>query len=517
MKAIQNPSIEQLQKENSELKNEINYFKEQLEWFKRQIFDKRSEKIIPQNENQLEFDGFGNLQGEEKEEKKTVSSHTRRKLKRNGKDKITLPEDIPTEVIPVDIPEEEKVCPETGKPLVKMGEEVTYKLACKPTSYYLKKYVRPKYVSPDRPEHGVSIAPLPGSLLDRCFADESLLADIMVKKYADHLPLYRQSEMRAREDVRISRQNLCTWVVKAGLALKPLYTLMKTKILESENAFADETPVKMLDPGRGKTKESYVWALAGGKTKDPPYRIYQFFENRKHCNAKELLKGFKGTLHSDKYGAYETLANMKQYTWCPCMAHIRRKFFDIQSGDKEFKDWFLAQIQELYKYEKIAWEKSPEERLKIRREDEEPIISEMIKQAKKKLQDHKILPKSKLMAALKYFCDLIPHLKNYIKKPFAHLDNNVAERAIRPLAIGRKNWLFFGSANGGEAAGIIYSLIQTCRELGINPHEYLEDVMRSLMDHPANKLYELLPDRWAKAKGLSISKESGIIFPDGLK
>jgi len=504
MKTVQDTSIEQLQKQNASLQNENSYLKEQLEWFKRQIFGKRSEKVIPPNENQLEFDGFGDLQKVEKDEKKTVSSHSRRKPKRNGKDSVTLPEDIPTETTVLDIPEGEKVCPETGKPLVKIGEEVTHKLAFKPGSYFLKKFVRPKYASPDRPEHGIAIAPLPNSLLTRCLADESLLADLMVKKCVDHLPLYRQSEILKREGISISRQLLSQWMLRGSSALKPLYDLMTEKIHESGNVFIDETPIEMLVPGKGKTHQAYAWILAGGRSKDPPYRVYRFFTDRKHCRAKELLNGYHGVLHSDKYGAYETLANKKQFHWCPCWSHIRRKFIEAESGDPEFRSWILRKIRHLFMYERVAWERSPEERLRIREEKEVSIIDEMIAAVKAKLLNGRILPKSKLKEALGYFCGLIPHLKNYTEHPFARLDNNVAERAVRPLAIGRKNWLFVGNEEGGEALGIIYSLTQTCRALKINPHTYLEDVMRRIMDHPANKLDELLPNQWALAQGITL-------------
>jgi len=522
MTSTQNISVEQLIKDNSSLKNknislenEVEYLKEQLEWLKRQVFGKHSEKIVPQNKDQLEFNDLGDLQKVE-EEKQTVAAHARKKPKKDGHEKITLPADIPVEEKIYDIAKGKGVCPKTGEPLVRLGEEVTHKLAFKPGSYYIKKIIRPKYAFKGNPDKSVLIADLPSSLLGRCFADESFLADLMIKKYCDHLPLYRQSEMFSREGISISRQTLTQWVVKAGQALKPLHALMTELILKSGNVFIDETPVKMLEPGKGKTKETYVWTLVGGKAKDPPYRVYHFFENRKYCNAEELSKGFSGFYHSDKYGAYEKLANKKQSEWCPCMAHCRRKFFDVQSGDIEFRDKILFLIQELYRYEDNAWENSPEERLRIRQEDEEPIINQLIREVKEKLKDSKVLPKSNLMKALKYFYGLIPHLKNYLKDPFSRLDNNIAERAIRPLAIGRKNWLFFGNQNGGEAAGVIYSLVQTCREFGVNPRDYLEDVMRRFMDHPANKLHELLPDRWAIAKGLPV-KESGISFPDGLR
>ncbi len=194
------------------------------------------------------------------------------------------------------------------------------------------------------------------------------------------------------------------------------------------------------------------------------------------------------------------LANAKKIIWCPCWAHIRRKFFEAESGDPKFRDWVLRKIRYLFMFEKVAWARSEEERLRIRLEKEVPIIDELISAIKGKLIDGRILPKSKYREALGYFCGLIPYLKNYTMHPNAHLDNNVAERAIRPLAIGRKNWLFVGNEDGGKAAAIVLSLIQTCRGLGLNPREYLEDIMRRLMSHSAQKLEELLPDRWLAAR-----------------
>jgi transposase len=391
----------------------------------------------------------------------------------------------------------------TGQPLVKIGEEITLKLAHKPGNFFIKKIVRPKYAAPQNPDAGISTAFLPDTLLSRCFADESLLADILVNKYADHLPIHRQVEMLAREGVFISRQVMNQWAIKASMALKPIYDAMKSVILDGEYVFCDESPVKMLPKNGGKSDTTFVWVMVGGqKVKLPGYRLYMFYEDRKHCNLLDILGEYKGTLHSDKYGAYASLARAKKYIWFPCWAHIRRKFFEAEGKDPLFRDWVLQKIKDLYAFEEVAWKKNPDERLKIRQEDEIPIIDELLEATKKKLADIKILPKSKLGIAIRYFLGLMDHVKNYTRYPFAHIDNNVAERAIRPLAIGRKNWLFFGNENGGIAASIAYSLIQTCRELDINPRDYLEDVMRRLMGHPANRLEELLPDQWALAKGL---------------
>lgn len=478
------------------LEYEISRLKEQVEWFQKQVFGKKSEKYVDvSNEDQLCLDGFEKSETLPLEGKVNVPEHVRVKRRAKGSDTLTLPDNIPVEKTILDIPEEQKVC-SSGKPLIKIGEEVTRKLAHKPGSYYVKEIIRLKYSLSGG--EGILAPELPSSLLPKCRADESLLAEIMVKKFSDHLPLYRIAEDFSRNGISISRQLLSKWVVDAGLALEPLYLVMKKKILESGNVFVDETPVDLLMPGKGKAHQGYMWVLAGGKSQDPPYRIYDFRKNRKHENAFDILKDFKGAFHSDKYGAYVTIAKRNDVTWCPCWSHIRRKFIELESGDPKFRKWVLRKIRYLFMLERVAWNRSPEERIKIRLEKEVPIIDELIKAVKDRLHQGKILPKSKFKEALGYFHSLIPYLKNYTKSPFARLDNNVAERAVRPLAIGRKNWMFFGSERGGKAGAIILSLVQTCRGLKINPREYLEDILRRIMDHPFNNLHELLPDAWLK-------------------
>lgn len=474
----------------------INDLEEQLAWFKRQVFGKRSERVVSNlNNQQLLFDGFESPSIEE-EEKKEVAAHSRKKPNRDGQDKITLPDDLPVETTVIDIPNEEKVCRETGESLVQIGAEVSHKLAHKPGSYYIKEIVRPKYAHPSKEENGILTASLPDSLLPKCRADESLLAEIITKKFADHLPLYRIAEIFKRDNIGISRKLLSQWVLRSALALKPLYDEMVKRVLASKNIFIDESPVKLWE--EVKCKQAYIWVVVGGPEANPAYRIYEFKQDRCHHNVSDILKDYRGGLHSDKYAAYQKLAEQKIITWFPCWSHIRRKFFEAEAGDPAFRKWILMKIRHLFMLERVAWSRSTEERLKIRQEKQVPIIDELIDKIKSRLVDGKILPKSKLKDAMGYFCGLIPYLKNYTKNAFARLDNNVAERAIRPLAIGRKNWLFFGSPEGGEAGAILFSLVQTCRGLGINPREYLEDVMRRIMGHNSQKLHKLLPDEWQK-------------------
>jgi len=490
------PDPESFLREIAKRDEKISSLEQQLAWFKRQVFGKRSERVVSDlNSEQMFLEGFEKPTSTKKE-KKTVKAHERSKPNRDGKDKIIIPEDLPVKTIVLDVLEDQKICKETGLPLVKIGEEVSHKLAHEPGSYYIKEIIRPKYAHPKKEENGILTADLPDSLLPKCRADESLLAEIITKKFADHLPLYRIAEILKRENIVISRKLLSQWVIRSAIALKPLYNEMLKRVLASKNIFIDETPVKLWETI--KCKQAYMWVVVGGNEADPAYRIYEFRENRCHDNVLDILKDYHGGLHSDKYSAYQRLAERKIVTWFPCFSHIRRKFFEAEAGDPDFQKWVLRKIRYLFMLERVAWARSPEERLWIRQEKEVPIIDELIDKIKAKLIDGKILPKSKLKEAMGYFCSLIPYLKNYTKDASARLDNNVAERAIRPLAIGRKNWLFFGSPDGGEAGAILFSLVQTCRGLGINPREYLEDVMRRIMGHNSQKLHELLPDEWLK-------------------
>lgn len=497
MTAAVESTIESLQTRLMERDAEILYLKEQIAWLTRQMFGKKSERLVDADQEQLKFDGF-EATNQPQTETKTIPAHDRKQRTSTGEETIKLPDDLPVETTIIDLPEEEKVCKETGIPLQKIGEEISHKLAHRPGSYFLKRTVRPKYAHPKQEEKGVITAPMPDTLLPKCRADESLLADIVTRKFVDHLPLYRIAEAFARDHILISRRLLSQWVIAVGSALRPLYHAMKERILKSERLHIDETPVDIFDSP--KVTPGYMWVLVGGVGADPPYRLYDFYENRKHEHAEKFLGSYPGIIHSDKYGAYETYVKKNGNIWCPCWAHIRRKFFEAEMGDLPLRAWVLEQIGQLFAIEEIAWTLEPLKRVELRQTQAVPIIDALIDRVKRRLTEGIILPKSKLKEALGYFCSLIPYLKNYTQHASARLDNNPAERAIRPLAIGRKNWLFFGSQESGEAAATLLSLVQTCRALNINPRTYLEDICRHIMGHSASKLHELLPDEWLKAQ-----------------
>lgn len=483
------------------LKEEISWLKEQIESLQRLVFGPKKVKVIP-NDGQLYFPGMGPKDFQPPApEKKPVKSHERKQPVRNNQHSLQISENYPVEQRIIDIPEEEKIDPETGEQLVKIGEEVSRQLAYQSGHYLVIETVRYKYASPSREEAGVVIAPPKDSIIPKSRADESLLAEIVTRKYADHLPLYRLSEIFSRDGVQISRQLMSQWILKLGKTLTPLYELMWERILESRNIFIDESPVKLQVKGKGKLQTGFMWVLAGGRQEsNPPYRIFRFFKNRAHDHALEMVEGFSGSLHSDKLEVYQKLAKREEIIWHPCWEHAKRKFQEMVAGDLNFRDWIVGKIQSISLLEQEAWKLQQLERVEFRKAREGPLIDEIIAAVKDKVENGFSLPKSKYREALLYIYGLIPYLKNYLYHPYAHMNNNVAERTIRPLAIGRKNWLFVGSENGGEASAVLFSLVQTCRELGINTKDYLEDVMRRFLDHPINRLEELLPDNWLKAQ-----------------
>jgi hypothetical protein len=341
---------------------------------------------------------------------------------------------------------------------------------------------------------------MPDVWSEKCKADVSLVVDIAVKKYCDSLPLNRIQEEYRRENVFISRQTMWGWIRMMSEIIAVIYERMVEKVIHSGHIFIDEIPV-LLKTGEEKCRRAYVLVCAGGGGGDPPYRIYAFCENRRHATIQKFIEHFTGFYHSDQYGAYASIAGREGLFWIPCMVHVRRKFLDADAGDPQFRAWVLRMIRNLFRYERVAWKRSSEERMRIRRELEEPIIDELIAGViRYRQQGPYLLPQSKLANAIDYFLKASPHLKNYLKSPDARIDNNVAERSCRPIAVGRKNWLYFASERGGKAGCMLISIIQTCRALGVNPREYLTDILLRMNTHPYRQIDHLLPDRWAELR-----------------
>ena len=483
------------------LKGEVFLLKEQLAWLKKQVVGQKSERIVADLDMQPLLPEIVAAELPAQEPEKEQISYERNKVRKNkGCDTISYPDDLPVKRVDLDIPESEKFCPKSGVPLVCIGHDVSRKLGRTPEQFFIVEYVRPKYASKAYPEYGILSPMLPDAVISRCPADESLLSYILTSKFADHLPLYRLEEILQRSGVKISRQTLSKWVLTLGAALEPIYEAMKSRVLKSGVVFADETPIDLQVKGKSRCQQAYIWIYAGGGGGDPPYRFFEFCLNRNHEHPTKILKGYLGVLHSDKYGVYEKLAKNNGIIWCPCMSHVRRKFVEAEGGDPDLRRRVLRWIKQLFLLERVAWSRSAEERLRIRRELEKPILDRITATVKERILSGGLLPKSNFAKALNYYMGLAPYLQNYLTHPDARLDNNVAERGLRPLTIGRKNWLFVGSEDGGRSAATILSLVQTCRNLGINPQDYLEDVLRRIMSHPAKQIDQLLPDNWRAAK-----------------
>lgn len=495
---LQEQNIEPLIAENQSLKEEIKWLKEQLDWMKKKLFGSSSERFVADAADVLYLPGLEPIESPSvAEEEIEIPAHKKKKAKSTPINSITYPDNLPVETKIIDLAEEEKIDAKTGLPLVCIGEDVSRKLAFKTSSYFIKETIRKKYAAPQNPDLGIKTPDLPDSVIPRCSVDESFLADVIVKKFCDHIPLYRQAEIRTRDDIYVSRQTLSSYVSRIATTLKPLYVCLVEEVKAFGNVFVDESPVDVLAPGTGKTDQGYIMSLVGGRSLDPPLRVYRFISSRSHDNVMELLKDYKGVFHSDKYQAYEKLCKEEGRTWAPCFAHVRRKFEEAESGDRKFRQEVLLDIQALYSIERDVKNLSPEERMKIRQEKAAPIIDSLIEKNKKMLSES-ILPKSKLSKAIGYLLGLAPYLKNYTYHPFAGIDNNPAERALKLVVIGRKNWLFMGNEEGGESSAILYSFAQTCRALKINPHDYFEDVLRRIQSHSNQKLEELLPQNWKK-------------------
>ena len=487
--------------------SEINILKEQLEWFKRQVFGPKSEKLsnLPYDNPVLPgLDLPDDLITEISPEEEKVTVRNKKRNRRKGTSTLKLPDDIPVEIILKDIPESKRIDPVTGETLVEIGRETVNKLASTPASYFVKQYVYVKYANPNRPLCGIVQPQAEDSIIRGSKFDESFMSDTVVKKLAYHIPFYRQQEMMSCVNIEIERQTLSSLFVNLGQHLKPLYRVLKDATFQSGYLHTDDTPARMLKPGNGKTVEVRMWAYESAGPNAPPYIVYEFSENHKYEHPINFMKDFNGVIHADAFGAYVKLDKDpgSPISWAGCWAHARRHFFEAEAGDQELKKYILETISEIYKFEKVAWLNSAATRLEIRDKLERPRVDEIFNKLWHKVNTNILLPKEKLTKAINYMLNYEKNFRMYLDDPNLKIDNNSGERVVRKIVIGKKNWVFVGSPRAGESMAILYSFVQSCRALKINPQEYLEDIFKKLPSHPHKNLSELLPDQWKKAKGL---------------
>ena len=466
----------------------------QLAWCKRQIFGQKSERLV-ENDSTPGLPGFEMPEATEPETVR-VPAHKRRKPpKKDEGCALELPDDMPTEVIECDIPADEKIDPITGKARVVIGHEDIIKLAHR--EQFIKKIFRyPKYALPGRPEQGVVQAPAPPCIIQGSKFDTSFMAYLVYAKFALHLPLNRIQEDLANHSIKVSRQTLSNLVVTLGTAILALWELMVRELLKQGILFTDDTGLKQLNPGAGKTHQAQVFTYVGGGPNAPPYHVYQFTMARSHKHVMTFLEDFVGFFHGDAFEAHLKLdQNNADIFWAACWAHARRKFENAQSGDRDFRNWILRQMRYLFMFERIAWTRTPIERLAIRHKHERPIVDNIFAAVKAKAPD--LLPRSSLGKAANYLLRYEQNFRRYLYFPDLRMDNNISERSLRKLVIGRKNWIFVGSEKAGHAAVALLSLVQTCRAMNINVLTYLEDLFTHFAQ--TEDIEQFLPDRWQAA------------------
>ncbi len=385
-------------------------------------------------------------------------------------------------------------CPECGGDLSKLGEDVNEELEYIPGRFVVNKITRPRMAC--RRCEAISQAPLPSRPIERGRPGSGLLAHVLVSKFADHLPLYRQSQIYAREGVDLDRSTMADWVGKSTALLEPLAEAIAKRVKAGSALFADDTPLKMLAPGNKKTKTARIWAYVRDERpwsgQSPPCAWYQFTVDRKGEHPVSHLSGYKGWVHADGYAGFNDVFGKDKASEVACMAHIRRKFVDVFTAQgSAIAEETIKRIAQLYGVEKEVRGQSPEARAALRQAKAKPIFDDLEEWLQAQLP--KISGKSPLAKAIRYALKRMPNTRPYLDNGFLELDNNSAERAMKPVAIGRKNWMFAGSQRGGNSMAIAFTLIETAKLNGVDPQAWLAWVLERIADHKITKLDELMP------------------------
>ncbi len=384
-----------------------------------------------------------------------------------------------------------------GCQMQRIGEDVAEKLDYEPGVFSVERHIRGKWACA-RCET-ITQAPVAPHIIDKGIPTTGLLAQVLVAKYADHLPLYRQETIFGRAGLAIPRSTLAQWVGTCGVRLQPLVDALKAELLDHRVLHADETPVAMLKPGAGKTHRAYLWAYATGAFEDIKAVVYDFCESRSGEHARQFLGDWSGSLLCDDFSGYKALMTAG-VTEVGCLAHARRKFFDLHAaGKSQIAETALAQFAKVYDIERELKEATADERREARQQRTRPIIDALHQWMA--LQRQQVPGNSATAKALHYSLRRWAALTRFVDDGQLPADNNWIENQIRPIAIGRNNWLFAGSLRAGQRAAAVMSLVQSARMNGHDPYAYLKDVLTRLPTHRASRIGELLPHRWQPGHG----------------
>jgi transposase len=445
---------------------------------------------------------------------------------KNGHGRRRLPTDLPRQKIVHDLPEDEKPCPCCGKMRHVIGQEISEQLDYVPAKLTVIEHVRLTYAcrhcEQTTAEGGSQVitADKPASPIEKGLAAPGLLSYVIVSKYADHLPLYRLETILERHGIEIARSTMCDWAAGCADLLRPLHELMTARVLQSRIIHTDDTPVNVLDKHRSQTRTGRFWVYLGDG--DHPYTVFTFTASRSRDGPREFLRGWSGHLQADAFGGYDGIYAGEvggRVTEVACWAHARRKFYEARTSDAAASTQALAYIRllydvedqaaELFESQDAATENSPLSVIRHALRQERSILR--LEQFKAWLRSQQaerggpVLPKSPMGQAITYTLNQWEALCVYTTDGGLAIDNNAAENALRRVAIGRKNWLFCGSDNGGHTAAILFSLMATCKRHRVEPFAYLRDVLTRIAATPMSRLDQFLPDHWQAARQATVA------------
>ena len=403
-----------------------------------------------------------------------------------------IPDHVPRTMIEL-LPETDD-CATCGGRLRQIGEDVTEELEYVPGRFVVNRIARPRFACSGCERFAQ--APLPSRPIERGRPGPGLLAHVLVSKYADHLPLYRQSQVFAREGIDLDRSTLADWVGKTTALLEPLAEAIGRHILTGSAIHADDTPVRMLAPGSGRTKTARLWTYVRDERPwsgpAPPAALYRFSADRKGVHPARHLANFQGWMHADGYAGFEELYRSSRIREVACLAHVRRKFVDVHRAQgSSIAEEAIARIGQLYAVEKAIRGSPPDERASVRHDQAAPIFDDL--EAWLAAQLPTLSGKTPLATAIRYALARLPRLRPYLSDGRLAPDNNAAERSMRGPAIGRKNWLLAGSAAGGKALAIAATLIETAKMNNVDPQAWLADTLARIPDYKITRVDDLLP------------------------
>lgn len=476
---------------------ELGHLTAQLQWLRHRLFGRSSEKL-DSNQMLLELGSWLAAQPAEPAPAAAPEPAAEpNRMARKGHGRGRLPKTLTRHRTEYHPSSTDLVCRECCTELKRIGEEVSEQLEYVPASFFVLEHARIKYACPDC-QGNVVLGSLPVQPIDKGLPGPGLLAHVLTSKYCDHLPLNRLEGIFERHGVELSRSTLCDWVAAATRRLEPLVAVMKSEVLASRKIHTDDTTVPVLDQGkknRGKTKTGRLWVYVGDD--DHEHIVFDYTPDRTRDGPLCFLEGYQGYLQADAYPGYDVMYAKKGMIEVACWAHTRRKFFDAMKGGAPKARIALAYIRELYEIERRARDLTAQDRCALRRAEAKPQLATF--KAWLDAEALTALPKSPIGRAIHYAREQWQALLRYLEDGILEIDNNRAERALRRVAVGRKNWMFAGSDEGGRRAAIAYSLIASCAALNLDPYRYLRDVLARLATASPADLIHLTPQAWKAA------------------